>query len=396
MATDLPWGKKLRPEVIQRWDEMIQLRREFHEYPELSWQEHKTSGRIKEWLQAEDIENVTTVADTGVVALIRGEHPGPTIMYRADIDGLPIQENSGVEFGSKNAGAMHSCGHDGHIAVALMLASLLHHRRQDLKGNVKVIFQPAEELIGGAEPMIQQGVMEDPHVDAVLALHVAGLMPIGMIGITPGPAMAGVGNFQITILGKGGHAAFPHLAVDPIVAGAQVVNALQTVVSRNVDPTQLAVVTVGTFHGGTKENIIPDSVEITGTFRAFDMTLLNQLAQRIESIVKGATETMGASFEFHHQITCPAVVNDDAFSQRVHRHAEDLVGDKSIIQVTIPASDDMASFLQKAPGCYFLLGGADAPLGPQNHHQPRFAFNDRSLALGLELSLRVIEEYLTS
>ena len=144
MATDSPWGNKLRPEVIQRWDELIQLRREFHEYPELSWQEHKTAGRIKEWLQAEDIENVTTVADTGVVALIRGEHPGPTIMYRADIDGLPIQENSGVEFGSKNAGAMHSCGHDGHVAVALMLASLLHHRRQDLKGNVKVVFQPAE------------------------------------------------------------------------------------------------------------------------------------------------------------------------------------------------------------------------------------------------------------
>ena len=272
------------------------------------------------------------MADTGVVALIRGEHPGPTIMYRADIDGLPIQENSGVEFGSKNAGAMHSCGHDGHVAVALMLASLLHHRQQDLKGNVKVVFQPAEEVIGGAEPMIQQGVMEDPHVDAVLALHVAGLMPIGMIGITPGPAMAGVGNFQITILGKGGHAAFPHLAVDPIVTGAQVVTALQTVVSRNVDPTQLAVVTVGTFHGGTKENIIPDSVEITGTFRAFDMTLLNQLAQRIESIVKGVTETMGASFEFHHQITCPAVVNDAAFSQRVRRHAEDLVGDKSRVK----------------------------------------------------------------
>ena len=394
MTSELPWQERLRPEVLQRWDELVQLRRELHRYPELSWEEKETSRRIVQWLTKHGILKVETLINTGVVALIEGDQPGPTIMYRADIDGLPIEEGSGVEFVSSNPGVMHSCGHDGHIAIALMLASLLHEQRHSLRGNVKLVFQPAEEIGTGAEAMIKAGVMEGPSVDAVLGLHVAGPMPIGMFGITPGPMMAAVGNFRMTILGKGGHPAFPHLSVDPIVAGAQVVTALQTVVSRNGEPEQAAIVTVGTFHGGTKENIIPDTVEMTGTVRAFSMELLEQMARRIEAIAKGITEAMGAGLEFHHQTESPPLVNDAAFTRRVRRHAVELVGAESIIEPAVSASDDMAYFLQKAPGCYFFLGGAGAPAGPQNHHQPRFAFDDRCLALGLELALRVIEEYL--
>lgn len=395
MNAELAWSSKLRPEVVGRWEELIQLRREFHKYPELSWKETQTAERIRNWLQREGISEVKSVAETGVVALIRGGQPGPTIMYRADIDGLPIVEDSGVEFASVNDGIMHACGHDGHTAVALMLASLLHQRRHQLHGNVKVVFQPAEEGgAGGAAAMIAQGVLENPHVDAALGLHIAGLLPPGVLGITPGPTTAAVDNFEVTILGKGGHAAYPHLTVDPIMVGAQLVSALQTLVSRNVDPTKAVVVTVGTFHGGSKRNIIPDSVEITGTIRGYDMELMEQIPQRMETMLRGITEAMGASFRFHHHLDNPSVVNDLAFSHRVQRHAVDLVGPQSMQEYAITAADDMSRFLQRVPGCYFFLGAADAIKGPQTHHQARFVFDDRCLALGLELGLRVIEEYL--
>ena len=394
MQKNLPWSVGLRKEVVSRWDELISLRREFHKRPELSWKEKATSQRIQEWLKGQGIKDVKPVAGTGVVANIPGGKPGRTIMYRADIDALPVTEDSGVTFPSENPGVMHACGHDGHIAVGLMLASMVNQRRNELKGNVRVIFQPAEELGAGAVVMLKDGVMDNPKVDAVLGLHVAAEIPMGMLGIATGPTCAAVDDFKIAVLGKGGHAASPHKTVDPIVVGAQVVNALQTVVSRSVDPMKPAVVTVGTFHAGTKENIIADRAELAGTIRGFDMELMKQMPQRIEAIVKGVTESMGAGYEFHHQHQCPPVVNDAAFAERVKAQAAKLVGDKAIIPIAIAGADDMAYYLQKAPGCFFFLGGADAGKGPQVHHQPRFYYDDRSLALGLELSLRVIEEYL--
>ena len=261
MTGELPWRARLSPAVLLRWEELIALRREFHRFPELAWKEERTSRRIIEWLMAHGVDEVAPMSGTGVVATIKGHQPGPTVMYRADINALPLEEESGVDFASTNPGVMHACGHDGHAAVGLVLASILNEKRSTLKGNVKLVFQPAEELSGGAEAMIREGVMEDPQVNAVLGLHVASDLPIGVLGIRSGPFMAAIGNFQLTILGKGGHAALPHQTVDLIVAGAQVVNALQTVVSRNVEPWQTAVVTVGTFHAGTKENIfrIPPS-----------------------------------------------------------------------------------------------------------------------------------------
>ena len=395
MTSELPWRARLSPAVLQRWEELIALRREFHRFPELSWKEERTSRRIIEWLKAQGVDEVGAMSGTGVVATIKGHQPGPTVMYRADIDALPLEEDSGVDFASTNPGVMHACGHDGHVAVGLVLASILNERRSSLRGNVKLVFQPAEELAGGAEAMIREGVMEGPQVDVVLGLHIASDLPLGVLGIRPGPVMAAIGNFQLTILGKGGHAALPHQTVDPIVVGAQVVSALQTVVSRNVEPWQTAVVTVGTFHAGTKENIIPDSAELTGSVRAFDTGLMERMFQRIEVLAGGVAQGMGAECRFHGQTECPPVVNDAAVTQRVRGHAEAIVGEAAILSPAIPASDDMAFFLQKAPGCYYLLGGADATREGQSHHQPRFAFDDRCLALGLEVALRVISEYLS-
>lgn len=392
MIKEFAWSKGLRPEVVKRWDELVQLRRTFHQHPELSRQEHQTSQQIKEWLAAHGIEEVQSKAGTGVVALVRGARPGPTVMYRCDMDGLPIQEASGVEFSSKNEGVMHSCGHDGHMAVALMLAFLVHQRRRELSGNVKVVFQPAEEVFGGAQPMIDEGVLDGPPVDAVLGLHV-GTMPVGLLGVSAGATLSGVATYRIRVLGKGGHAASPHKTVDPIVVGAQLVSALQTIVSRNVDPAQAAVVTVGTFHAGTKENIIPESAELTGTIRAFQPELLETMAERVRAIAKGTAEAMGAQVEFHRSIDCPPNINDPTVTERVHRHAVDLVGADSVRARVVSAGDDMAYFLQRAPGCYFHLGGTE---DAASLHQPHFTFDDRALALGLELSLRVIDDYLAS
>ncbi len=395
MQQNLPWAKALRKDVVDRWDELISIRREFHRNPELSWKETKTAKRIQEWLQLHGIDDVKSMAGTGLVATIKGGKSGSTIMYRADIDALPVTEDSGVEFVSQNPGVMHACGHDGHIAVGLILASILNQRRQDMRGNVKVAFQPAEELGAGAQVMIKEGAMKNPRVDAVLGLHVAAEMPMGMLGIAPGPTCAAVDDFKIAVLGKGGHAASPHKTVDPIVAGAQIVTALQTVVSRSVDPLKPAVLTVGTFHAGTKENIIPDRAEISGTIRGFDMELMKEMPNRIEAIVKGVTDAAGASYEFHHQLQCPPVVNNAEFAQRVRGHAASIIGEQSILEIAIAGADDMAYFLREAPGCFFFLGAADQTKGAQVHHQPRFAIDDRALALGLELSLRVIEDYLS-
>ncbi|MFQ6030750.1 MAG: M20 family metallopeptidase, partial [Dehalococcoidia bacterium] len=322
MSTDHSWSSKLHPEVTARREELIELRRSFHKYPELSWHETETARRITAWLQSQGISNITPLAGTGVVALIQGGQPGPTIMYRADIDALPITEAPLVDYASVNAGVMHACGHDGHTAIALMLAALFQQRRGQLRGNLKVVFQPAEEGgSGGAKTLIAEGVMDAPQVDRVLGLHILAELPAGVLGVAPGATMAATDNFELKVIGKGGHAAYPHRVVDPIVTAAQLVSSLQTVVSRSVDPMKAAVVTVGTIHGGTQRNIVPDSVEMTGTIRGYDLAVMEQIPQRIETLARGITEAMGATFEFQHHPDNPPVINDADFTAQVQRHA---------------------------------------------------------------------------
>ncbi len=246
------------------------MRRDFHAHPELGFQEVRTAGIVTRELTALGLEVHPGVGGTGVVALLEGSKPGPVVLVRADMDALPIHEETGASYASQNEGVMHACGHDGHTAVLLTVAKMLTAHRNEFSGTVKFMFQPAEEGMGGAEKMLESGILDNPKVDVALALHVWNEKPVGWIGISSGPAMAGAEIFKIKVVGKGGHGAVPHLAVDPILAAAQIVSALQGIVSRNIAPLQTAVVSVCTIHGGETFNVIPPAVEMTGTIRTFE------------------------------------------------------------------------------------------------------------------------------
>jgi len=269
------------------------MRRDFHAHPELGFHEVRTAGIVAKELTALGLEVHTGVGGTGVVALIEGAKPGPVVLVRADMDALPIHEETGAPYASQNPGVMHACGHDGHTAVLLTVAKMLNAHRSQLSGTVKFMFQPAEEGMGGAEKMIEDGVLENPKVDVALALHVWNEKPVGWVGIASGPAMAGAEIFKIKVRGKGGHGAVPHLAVDPILAAAQVVSALQGIVARNIAPLQTAVVSVCTIHGGETFNVIPPAVEMTGTIRTFEPAVRTRVLERFEKTVHSIAEGMG-------------------------------------------------------------------------------------------------------
>jgi amidohydrolase len=269
------------------------LRRDFHMHPELGFHEVRTAGIVAKELTGLGLEVTTGVGGTGVVALIEGAKPGPVILVRADMDALPIVEETGAAYASQNSGVMHACGHDAHTAVLLTTAKLLSAHRNELAGTVKLVFQPAEEGMGGAEKMIEQGVLENPKVDVALGLHVWNEKPVGWIGIASGPAMAGAEIFKIKVRGKGGHGAVPHLAVDPVLAAAQIVSSLQSIVSRNVAPLQTAVVSVCTIHGGDAFNVIPPTVEMTGTIRTFEPAVRTRVLERFEQVISQVAAGMG-------------------------------------------------------------------------------------------------------
>jgi amidohydrolase len=380
----------LRPAVAALEQEAITIRRDLHQHAELSTEERRTQRVITEHLRAAGIEDIHAIADTGVSAIVRGARPGPTILWRADTDGLPLQEQTGLPFASTN-GAMHACGHDGHVAIALSLARILHNARDRLAGAVRFAFQPAEERVGGAHRMIQEGVMEEPHVDRAFGLHLWASSPTGTVLISPGAIFAAATHIRIIIRGRGGHAAAPHQTVDPIVVAAHVIIALQTVVSRSVDPADTAVVTIGKIQGGVRGNIIPNEVLLTGTVRTFEPQVLDRILGRIDEIVAGVTAAWHARYQFDHS-TLPAVVNDADAAALVQGVGTDLVGRENVLPARATGADDMSYFLERAPGAYILLGAAPTyveRVAP--HHHPGFDFDERALGLGIELALRVIE-----
>ncbi len=286
------------------------MRRDFHKHPELGHQEVRTAGIVAKELQALGLEVTSGVGKTGVVAMIEGARPGPTLLLRADMDALPILEQTGAEYASQTPGVMHACGHDAHTAVLLTVAKLLTGIRGELPGSVKLVFQPAEEGMGGAEGMMTDGVLENPKVDVTLGLHVWNEQPVGWLGLATGPTMAGTEIFKVRISGKGGHGAIPNLAVDPILAGAQVVSALQSIVARNTPPLKSAVVSVTTFHGGEAFNVIPPQVELTGTIRTFDLDVREMVLRRFDEIVHGMASGLGCVAEIEHTRMTPALIND--------------------------------------------------------------------------------------
>lgn len=355
------------------------LRRDFHRHPELGFQEVRTAGIVTRTLTELGLEVASGVGKTGVVALLEGSQPGPVVMMRFDMDALPITEDTRAEYASLNSGVMHACGHDAHVAIGLTVARLLAAHRKELRGSYKFVFQPAEEGLGGAEGMISAGALENPKPDYALGLHVWNEKPFGWVGVTPGPVMAAAEIFQMKITGKGGHGAVPNLTVDPVIASAQVLTALQTIVSRNVSPLQTAVVSVTSIHGGTAFNVIPPQVEMQGTLRSFEPEVRERILTRFDEIVSGVAKTMGCQVEITMKSLTPAVVNDRQVSERVQASAKHiLASDQLDVDFRTMGSEDMAFFLQRVPGCFIFIGSSDPSRGlDAPHHHPKFDIDEQ-------------------
>jgi amidohydrolase len=362
------------------------LRRDFHMHPELGFQEIRTAGIVAQELEALGMEVTKGVGKTGVVGLLEGAKPGRTLLVRFDMDALPIAEETGAEYASQNPGIMHACGHDAHTAIGLTVARMLHTHRDELAGTIKFCFQPSEEgpngaEVGGNELMIRDGVLDSPAVDMSLALHIWNEKPLGWLGIAAKPVMAGADIFTITVTGRGGHGAIPDRAVDPIVAAANMVLALQTVVSRNVSPLDTAVVSVTNVHGGTAFNIIPQEVKLEGTIRTFDNGIRQRVVERIEQIASGVASAMECKAEVAIKSITPALVNDPFLAVRVQETARRVLPESDLdTEYQTMTAEDMAFMQQKIPGCFFFVGSNDATRGlDYGHHHPKFDFNEEVL-----------------
>ncbi len=371
--------------------QLIEWRRYLHRFPEVELNTPETAKFVKQQLEAMGLEVRYPVGVNGVVGLLRGHKPGKTFAIRADIDGLRIREETGLQFASEKEGMFHGCGHDGHTAMALGAAKLLSNHCEDICGSVKFLFQPGEEGPGGAKPMIEDGAMDNPKVDAVIGTHLGGVWPNlkpGQIGISFKPMFACLDRIKIRVKGKGGHGAAPHETVDPISMAAHAYVTLQTIVSREVKPVQPAVITVGKFHGGTAYNIIPEEVDLEGTVRAFDQGLRESLARRIGEIFEGVTTGMRGTCEYEYTFGYPPTVNDPEFTREFQELAAEVVGADNVIELDEPTmgGEDMAYFLQQAPGTFFFLCSHNKEKGiVYPHHHPRFDIDEDVLWIGTAL-----------
>jgi amidohydrolase len=389
----------LKSDIDELVPDLIAMRRDLHEHPELAFEEVRTSGIVAQRLKSMGLEVQTGIAKTGVVGLLRGgaNKPGAkTIAIRADMDALPIHEMNDIAYRSTIDGKMHACGHDGHTSILLAVADMLNKRREELSGNVKFVFQPAEENIGGAEPMIKEGAMQD--VDGIIGLHLISDYPLGRVGVRSGPVFASADRFILTVNGKGGHAAMPDTTVDPIIISAHIVTALQTLISRETSPMGSAVITIGTIKAGTAFNIIPEVAEMHGTMRAFNADHREKLKRRISEVAQGIATAMGGSCVVNMIDGCPPCVNDEKMTQVVHGAAIATVGEQEVDAsdgVMTAGSDDMACFLEAVPGCYFIVGAKNEAKGANYpHHHARFNIDEDALPIGVEVLTRAAMDYL--
>ncbi len=370
----------------------IAWRRHLHAHPELSFAEHETSTFLFELLGGLDGIELERPTETSVVAYLRTGRPGKTLALRADIDALPIQEETGLEFASQNPGVMHACGHDGHTAMMLATLNALHERRDELTGEIRFIFQHAEELLpGGARDLVEAGVLDG--VDLVVGAHLFSLAELGKVGVLPGVHTAAADDFSIEIRGKGGHGAAPHKAVDPVTAAAQVVTGLQHVVSRTVDPIGNAVVSVCTIHGGTAGNVIPEAVELGGTVRTFLPEVRAQVRDAMERLVHGIAEGHGATATFSYTEGYAPVVNDEQASALVEAAVREELGDDAFfVPEPIMGGEDFSAYLTAAPGAFFIVGAGGEDNFP--HHHPRFDWDESAMRSGIAVFVRLALDYL--
>ncbi len=398
-------AKDLEPKLIE-W------RRHFHENPELSNREVKTGARIAEQLRALGIDVQYPVAKTGVVGILKGSKPGPVIGLRADMDALPVTERNSLPFASKvkstfngmETGVMHACGHDGHMSILLGVAEVLSKNKNDLKGTVKFIFQPAEEGAppgeeGGAYLMIKEGVLENPKVDVVFGLHLQSLVPLGTVAYKPEGLMASVDNLNIKVKGRGAHGATPWDSVDPIVVSSQIVLGLQTIVSRQTELTKAAaVVTVGSLHGGIRRNIIPEEVTMEGTIRTFDANMQKLVHEKIKTTATRIAESSGATAEVGIDILYPVTYNDAALTKQMAPSLERAVGKENAkVIAPVTMAEDFSFFQQKVPGFFFFVGAypADMKLNAQpTHHTADFMIDERCLVIGVKSLVALTTDYM--
>ena len=402
---------KIKSSEVEK--KVIAWRRDIHEHPELGNREFRTAELIAKHLQSLGIEVKTGVAKTGVVGLLKGGLPGPVIALRADMDALPVYERNDLPYASKvtaeyngaKTGVMHACGHDTHVAMLMGAAEVLASIRKDLKGSVKFIFQPAEEGVpkgeeGGAEQMVKEGVLENPKVDVAFGLHISSTSEVGTITYRPGGAMASVNDLRITVTGKPSHGAQPWSSVDPILVSAQIINALQSIVSRNVNITENpAVVTIGAIHGGNRGNIISEKVEMIGTVRTLSAADEKMVIKRINEVVShtaqaaGATAVVDLPYESHYPVT----YNDPALTARMLPSIQKSAGAENVKLVPpITGSEDFSFFAEKAPGLFLFLGGMPKGTDPKNagpHHTPQFIIDDSGLVLGVNTLCNLVVDY---
>lgn len=383
----------LDEEIAGAVQEAIALRHAFHRQPELSWGEVATAKRVAEELRRiPGIEVTEKVGRLGVVGLIRGALPGPTVGLRADMDALPITEETGVAYASHQPGVMHACGHDGHTANLLGAARILARRVKELRGNIKLIFQPAEEGGGGAETMCQDGVLDNPKVDVIFGLHGWPELALGKISTRPGTIMASTTELHIKVIGRGGHAALPHLAIDSVLIGARIVEALQQISSRFVSPTDPVVVSITQFNGGRATNVIPPDVELAGTLRTVDMTTQKRCVDQITRLAEGIAAAHGGRAEVKAELCYPATVNHEAAARFVQKIGEEVAGADGAPLLAYPSmgAEDFSFYLQRVPGAFFFLGLDDGRAGgfPSLHH-PKFNFNDEAMGLGIRMMVQL-------
>jgi amidohydrolase len=393
-----PAFDQVRPAVHDLFEKLVSTRRHFHEHPELSWKEVQTQKAILERLREIDgLQDIRPIARTGATALLVGSRERPCVLWRADIDALPVPERNDLPFASKNPGVMHACGHDAHITIALGLADALAARRDELAGSVRFVFQPAEEGSGGAQACIADAVLESPPVDRALGLHISSDIPLGSINVAAGPFFAAPTTFTITITGRGGHAAAPQQSVDAVVTAAYAITALQTVVSRSVSPAETVVLTIGKVEAGYRSNVIADSATLKGTVRTYTDHLRDEMIRRMDEILAGVCSAFGATFTLEHETSCPPLVNDPTVTALVEHEAASFFGHEQIMAVPTMGAEDMSVFLEERPGCYFWLGARNERKGiAGRHHDPAFMIDEDALELGVEFGIRVIEAALRS
>jgi amidohydrolase len=380
----------LPPDVLAIGPDLVALRRDLHQHPELAFHETRTAAAVVRFLDGHGLAIRTGVGGTGVVADI-GTGP-PTLLLRVDMDGLPIQEESDAPYASRETGRMHACCHDGHTAMGAAAARLLAQRAP--KGRVRVLFQPAEEGEGGAQAVIRDGVMDG--VDLAVGIHLWNELPVGTIGVKTGPLMASVDRLRIVIHGKGGHGAMPQSAADPIVAAAHVVTALQTIVSRETAPVQAALVTIASIHAGDAFNVIPDQAVLSGTIRTFDPELRRSMPERVSRIAQGVASALQCRAEVDIRQGNPAVINDAKVADLCRRAATRVVGESNVVEPTpTMGGEDMACYFERAPGCMVFIGSSNSARGLTSpHHSPRFDFDEAALGIGCAFLLEAAGEAL--